>query len=555
MRRSEKSDAHRLAKSQSDKRPALDQQTSQAQAGSHDALLHDLFDGLEVGFANVLPTGEIIYANSKFAVHLGNPLHRQVNGRNLHDFISAHSKDSLDQALRQAANRSVVGELTIDSDREKTHTIRLSLSPAEVLGQPVIRIVADEVTELVEANQQLRQTEASLRALSGRILQIQDQERRRMARDLHDTTGQELAILVMSLRHLEENIGRSDVDAPKAISKAVELAQKVNDEIRTLSYLLHPPLLDQMGLGSALKWYVDGFAERSGIQVRLVLPADLCRFAPEKEVALFRVAQEGLANVLRHSGSKSAKIVVCASVDEVEIKVQDEGKGISESQIRSLSSNSGENLGVGLPGLRERIHQFGGNLEIISNREGTTLLASVPIEPTAGEILSLLDQPAEHGHGGPAHSVHSNGRKHILVVDDHEVMRRGIRGLLESYTDLEVCGEARDGTEAVRKARELDPDLIILDLNMPGMGGLAAANHLQQLESRAKVLVFTTHSFPGIERTLRGAGINGMVSKLHAERDLLRGIRAVLGGGEFFSDVEPETPKAAAARASRSRSA
>jgi signal transduction histidine kinase/FixJ family two-component response regulator len=546
MTRSEKPDTGR--------RHVPGQRASPAPANSHEALLHDLFDGLEVGFANVLPSGEILYANSKFAVHLGSPLHRKLKGQNLRHLVSAHSIHALEQALRQAAISSVVGELTIDSEGDRTHTIRLSLSPAQVLGRPVIRIVADEVTELVEANQRLRQTEASLRALSGRILQIQDQERRSMARDLHDTTGQELAILVMSLRHLQENIGRPGVDAPKAIAQVVELAQKVNDEIRTLSYLLHPPLLDQMGLGSALKWYVDGFAERSGIQVRLVIPRDLCRFAPEKEVALFRVAQEGLANVLRHSGSKNAKIVVCASLDEVEMKVQDEGKGISESQIESLSSNSGENLGVGLPGLRERLHQFGGKLEVISSREGTTLLATVPIEPTAGEILSLLDPSAGQGHHAPAGSVHSNGRKRILVVDDHEVMRRGIRGLLESYADLEVCGEARDGSEAVRKARELDPDLIILDLNMPGTGGLAAANRLQQFESRAKVLVFTTHSFPGIERTLRSAGVNGMVSKLHAERDLLRGVRTVLGGGEFFNS-EPESAKASAARASRGGSA
>jgi CheY-like chemotaxis protein len=374
-----------------------------------------------------------------------------------------------------------------------------------------------------------------------------------MARDLHDTTGQELAVLVMSLRHLEENIGRPGMDARKSISQAAEIAQKVNDEIRTLSYMLHPPLLDQMGLGSALKWYVEGFAQRSGVQMRLVLPADLCRFAPEKEVALFRVAQEGLANVLRHSGSKSARIVVCASIDEVEIKVQDEGRGIPASQIRSLASNSGENLGVGIPGLRERIHQFGGKLEIVSNHAGTTLLASVPIEPSAGEILPLLGQPA--GQSKARRAVHPNGRNRILIVDDHEVMRRGIRGLLESYTDLEICGEAKDGSEAVHKARELDPDLIILDLNMPGTGGLAAANRLQQFESRAKILVFTTHSFPGLERTLRSAGIRGMVSKLNAERDLLRGIRAILSGDEFFNSSGTEVPNVKTAKASRAHSA
>ena len=504
--------------------------------GHRKALLHDLFDELEIGFANVTPSGHIIYANRKFAMTLGNPPQRDAIGRNLHEFVAPHSWAALDTALTEARLQFVVGEIKLDAD--KPQTIRLSMSPAHVLGKPAIRIVADEVTELVEANLRLCDTEASLRALSGRILQLQDQERRKMARDLHDTTGQELAVLVMSLRHLAQDLDHSGIDLHKALAEAADLAQKVNDDIRTLSYVLHPPLLDQLGLASALKWYVEGFSKRSNIDIKLVVADDLPRFSSEKETALFRVVQEGLTNVLRHSGGSSAKIVACFSVDEVEVSVKDMGKGLSPATIELLSlapGNSGKAIGVGIAGLRERLHQLGGKLQISSNHAGTILKAVLPLDASDVNLAQPPPEKADQTEAPPVVEFNGDGRKRILVVDDHEVMRRGIRSLLENSPEMVVCGEAANGLEAIQKTRELDPDLVILDLNMPGAGGLSAASQLQDSRARAKILVFTMHAFPGIERMLRAAGCQGFVSKIYAERDLLRGIRAVLEGGEFFS--------------------
>jgi PAS domain S-box-containing protein len=536
MTRSEQSSEKRSRKRRSGQNPKPARKKFVPHQAETDQMLHDLLHDLEIGVANVTSEGKILYSNPRFALTLGAVSHRDLTGLNIHSFIAPHGWGALDSALRQATEKSVVGEIKLDALADKTHTVRLSLSPARVRDTEIIRIVADEVTELVETNLHLRETEASLRTLSARILQIQDQERRRMARDLHDTTGQELAVLVMSLRHLAESIERPGLDVRKALVEAAELAQKVNDEIRTLSYVLHPPLLDQMGLGSALRWYVEGFHARSGVEVRLVIPEALQRFSSEKETALFRVVQEGLTNVLRHSGSKRAKIVVCASIDEVELTVNDEGKGLSTAELEHLAPGASSKLmGVGIAGLRERLHQLGGKLEISSNRAGTTLRANLPLEESEARIDAELLEIASRGAAETDAVSHTNGRKRILIVDDHEVMRRGIRGLLQDYTDLEVCGEAADGTDAVRKTRELDPDLIILDLNMPGSGGLSAANQLQSFDCRAKILVFTTHSFPGLERMLRLAGCKGMVSKVHAERDLLRGVRALLAGEEFFS--------------------
>ena len=528
-------------------RPRPSQQSNPASSSSplngreKSELLQGLFNNLEVGIAHVMPSGEILYANARFTSVLGIPAKANVAGRNLSDFIAPHSWETLQSALREAVQGPVVGELQLCSLSDRPHTVRLSLSLQQVNKHSVIRIVADEVTELVEANVRLRETETTLRALSARILQIQDQERRKMARDLHDTTGQELAVLVMSLRHLSESLDRPGLDVRKALADAAELANKVNDEIRTFSYVLHPPLLDQLGLASALKWYVEGFSARSNIEVKLVIPENLNRFSPEKETALFRVVQEGLTNVLRHSGSKRAKIVVCTSADEVEVTVIDEGKGLSSTQVEQFASGaSPKGVGVGIAGLRERMHQLGGTVHICSQRVGTVLKAILPLDESEADLPVLAvdsETPVEeqaHAPQSVAH-VHANGRKRILIVDDHEVMRRGIRALLENYTDLEICGEAGNGSEAIQKASQLDPDLIILDLNMPGSGGLSAANQLLRDGSRARILVFTTHSFPGMERVLRSAGCKGFVSKVHAERDLLRGVRAVLAGDEFYA--------------------
>ena len=506
-----------------------------------DNLLAVLFGNLEVGVAYLLPSGEIVYSNSHFASVLGVPAQRKLSGHSLREFIAPHSWEPLEDALKRAACEPVEGELKVyGAAPDGIHTIRLLLSPQQIENRDVIRIVADEVTELAHANSLLLETQASLRALSARILQLQDNERRKMARDLHDTTGQELAILVMSLRHLAETFNRPGVDLRKALVEAADLAGKVNDEIRTFSYVLHPPLLDQFGLGSALKWYVDGFSARSGIEVKLVVAQNLNRLSPEKEMALFRVVQEGLTNVLRHSGSKTAKIVVCTSADEVEITVTDQGKGLSDVQVEQLApGRSSKAMGVGVAGLRERLRQFGGSLEIQSNSVGATLRAILPLDE-AEAVLQHTEPhvaPESAAVSDPVSPVHANGRKRILIVDDHEVMRRGIRALLENYADLEICGEAGNGAEALQKAAHLDPDLIILDLSMPGSGGISAANHLKQAGSRAIILVFTTHSFAGMESVLRGAGCKGFVSKLHAERDLVRGVRTVLAGGEFYGSV------------------
>jgi signal transduction histidine kinase/CheY-like chemotaxis protein len=491
-------------------------------------VLWELLDGLDVGVANVSPSGQILYANGRFLETLGISTYREPAEFHLRDFVTPASWEAMYSALDQGLGARADGEIQVVTLEQKSRTIRLSFGPLGGERGPTVRIVATEVTELVEKNKALSETEASLRSLSARILQLQDQERRRIARDLHDTTGQELAVIVMSLKHLSDSLDRPGFDARKAVLNAAELARKVNEEIRTLSYLLHPPLLDEFGLGSALKWYVEGFNKRSGVDVTLEVPEGLRRFPSDKETALFRVVQESLTNVMHHSGTQKAWIQVIAGADDVQVSVQDEGKGIDSRVLARLDGGTGA-LGVGIPGLRERLRQLGGGLEISSSSRGTRVVATLPIEDR--EPAGPVDEAFEKKR---PEIVVRCPRGRILVVDDHELMRRGIRALLDDQPDLEICGEARNGAEALQQAGELNPDVIIMDLSMPGSGGLSAANNIRHSGSPARILVFTNQSLPGIERMVQAAGCSGLVLKTFASRDLLKGVRALLAGEQFY---------------------
>ncbi|MBZ5537729.1 MAG: PAS domain S-box protein [Acidobacteriia bacterium] len=222
-----------------------------------------------------------------------------------------------------------------------------------------------------------KQGEKALRGLSTRLLQLQDEERRRVARELHDAIGQNLVGLVTNLTLAQRSAGKLNPKARKALSGSLEVAERSLNEMRTLSYLLHPPLLDEDGLASALAWYVKGFAERSGIKVDLKVSPDFGRLPQEAETTLFRVVQESLTNVHRHSKSPTAMIRLSRRSTGVELEIRDKGQGMSAKTIHLGNSHAGQ-LGVGIMGMRERARQLGGRLEIASSRRGTTVRVVIP---------------------------------------------------------------------------------------------------------------------------------------------------------------------------------
>jgi signal transduction histidine kinase len=222
----------------------------------------------------------------------------------------------------------------------------------------------------------------SLGELSARLLHLQDEERRRIARELHDSVGQTLAALSMNLAAVGADIERLAKTAT-TIADSTALVNDMSSDIRTISYLLHPPLLDEAGLSSALTWYVRGFSERSKINIDLQIPADFGRLSRDLETAVFRVVQECLTNIHRHSGSSVARISIAHYDGHVRIEVEDKGKGIpSQKRSEIISSPSGV-PGVGIRGMRERLRQLGGTLEIHSNGEGKGTLITAYLPATA----------------------------------------------------------------------------------------------------------------------------------------------------------------------------
>ncbi len=215
-----------------------------------------------------------------------------------------------------------------------------------------------------------------LRTLSARLLQLQDEERRRFARELHDSVGQSLAGLTLNLSAVRTDIERLAKTA-NALSESEAIVQEMSKEVRTISYLLHPPMLDEAGLASALRWYVEGFTQRSKIQVEAEFPDDFGRLPQELETAVFRVVQECLTNIHRHSGSPTAKVSIARFNGLVRVEVSDRGKGIAPEKRREMEASG--TLGVGLRGMRERILQLGGNIKIDSNSPGTVVRVQVPV--------------------------------------------------------------------------------------------------------------------------------------------------------------------------------
>jgi len=240
--------------------------------------------------------------------------------------------------------------------------------------------------ELFQANQDLRSeitkriaAEESLRNLSGRLLHAQDNERRRIARELHDSVGQLLtgaALNMSALRQEAEGLGHK---SSQLLSECAECVNQSLKEVRTISYLLHPPMLDETGLADAVRWYVRGFAERSGVNVDLDISSDLGQLSRDLRITVFRIVQEGLTNIHRHSASSNAEISLRKCGAQIQLQVRDHGRGMPP---QSMGTNGSEQFmgGVGIRGMRERVTQLKGDMRIQSSESGTIVEVVLPLQ-------------------------------------------------------------------------------------------------------------------------------------------------------------------------------
>ena len=390
---------------------------------------------------------------------------------------------------------------------------------------------ATTLVDLVEANEALKSKEESLRQLSARLLQLQDEERRHIARDLHDITGQKLALQSMALSALQtRQASHLDAEAQQTLSESLVLNKEIATEIRTLSYLLHPPLLDELGLSSAARWYAAGFTKRTGIPIDIEVPQETERLSPDAEVAIFRVLQESLTNVHRYANTSKARLRIATTADEIRLEIEDYGKGIQTARSKS-PHESVARLGVGIQGMTERIRQLGGRLEITSSpKRGTLVTATIPLRASevAAPAASQVSAGAASLPSADSSVAEHHQRQQILIADDHEIVRRGVRNTLQSEPDLEICGEAVNGQDVVDKARKLHPDLVILDINMPVLNGLVAVRQILWDCPTTKIVIFSVHDSDQTRQEVRAVGAHGFVSKGKDSHDLVRVVRDVL---------------------------
>lgn len=321
-----------------------------------------LVERMQQGAAILDAYGNIIYCNLSLGQLMGVD-HESLIGTPLQRFLNSD-----DQVLFQKLWReTVVGPRDAEMSVRRADGTQVSTNFSFRLLTQDKSSTGVLITDLTGQKQQAE--------LTANIQRMQDEERRRIARDLHDSVGQLLAALSMNIARVTGESHKLSPDVAKLVTENASLVNQITNEIRTTSHLLHPPLLDEVGLPSALRWYTDGFAQRSNIQTTLDIPQQFQRLSPEMEIAIFRMVQECLTNIHRHSGSPSCSIKIVRDADRLRVEVKDSGRGIPKSKQLTLVSSGG----VGLRGMQERIRQLGGTLEIKSSPNGTVIAATLPV--------------------------------------------------------------------------------------------------------------------------------------------------------------------------------
>jgi len=301
----------------------------------------------------------------------GELIHRHKDGSQ----IIVASRWTLDRD--DGGNRRRVLETNNDITQQKLNerALRESEERLRTLSDGLEIQVRARTQELEQRNAEILQQSEQLRELSNRLLKTQDEERRRIARELHDSAGQLITVLGMNIAGIAQRVGQNPT-LSETVEDTQNLVQQLSREIRTTSYLLHPPLLDENGLSQAIHWYMQGLRERTDLEIDLNIPENFGRLPADLELTIFRIVQEGLTNIHRHSGSKTATIGLSRSADSVLLRIEDHGNGISPEKLAAIRA---QRTGVGITGMRERVRHLKGAMDIQSNETGVTISVTFPI--------------------------------------------------------------------------------------------------------------------------------------------------------------------------------
>ena len=368
-------------------------------------------------------------------------------------------------------------------------------------------------------NRMLDRLENERRRSGELVLRAQEEERRRIARDLHDEVNQSLTALLLRIAAATE-------DAPPELRGRLEetkqLADRAMGELLDLARQLRPTALDDHGLVAALTTHVRDLDRRGPARASFWADPRMTDLSADAQVVVYRVAQEALVNAVRHSGATRIEVNLEPRDAKVRLEVTDNGSGFAFAE---------EGKGLGLDGMRERALLVGGTLDIDSRPgKGTSVVLEVPAEPLP-EDGTPSDQP------GRLETAGAEAEMKILIADDHGIVRSGVKLLLDRQPDMEVVAEAEDGIDALEQAVRLKPDVVVLDVSMPRMTGLQATHEIKQQSPDTQVLILSMHDDERYLFEALRAGASGYVLKRAADKDLVDAVRAASRGEPFLTST------------------
>lgn len=492
----------------------------------------------------VTPEGTILFANPQFCALVRSPMEDTI-GRPLAGFVDDDDRNGLAALLHQAMERPARRRIVLRAADGSLAPVRAAANALETAEGQAICLVAADLTELEASVELVRQVEAQREALeesehryrdlAGRLEErvlertaqlrhmafelnhAEQQERRRLAQMLHDDlqqilVGAKLQAGTLALQF--EKIGES-----RGMQNLLDTLEQAIAASRSLSIDLNPPVLYELGLSPALHWLVPRMAERYGLEVQVQTQGDVPADAHGICVLLFTAVRELLLNVVKHSGTKAAKVEMgFDDNDQVRVVVTDEGRGFDPERL-------GESRGFGLFAIRERLSVLGGRFEIESAPgRGSRFTLVGPIyapEPVSRPPIRLLQHPV-----GPAREPRAVGMIRVLVVDDHEIVRRGLVTLIGQQAGIEVVGEACDGIDAIEAAERMRPDIVLMDVSMPRMDGIEATRRIAAQFPEVRVIGLSMYD--EADRDMREAGAAAYLNKAGPVESLVATIRSCI---------------------------
>ncbi len=406
----------------------------------------------------------------------------------------------------------------------------------DVDGSPMVLEMDIDITEqrrneraLARRTAEVQDKADQLRALAAELAQTEQRERRRLARVLHDHVQQLLAAACLQVGWMKRDAAGERMQA--TVQGVDSILREAIQACRSLAVDLSPPLLHEAGLAGALSWLGSRMREQHGLNVQVRSDSRAEPAAEEMRFLLFEGVRELLFNVAKHAGVQEARVTLIRTRDgQARITVRDEGRGFDAGL---LSKRRPDEVTFGLFSIRERLAHVGGRMTVESAPgQGTTVTLTAPLGQTEAPAPDEVqeERPTDRAQG--ARPPRRSDRCRVLIVDDHKIMREGLVQLFQFEPDIDVVGEASDGDQAIDMAEQLDPDVIIMDVNLGAVSGVEATRRILSRSSRPKVIGLSMHADGDVADSMRGAGAAAYLTKDGPSKDLIAAVRACSPAGQ-----------------------